>query len=350
MVFYPPLDASNINELALLQTELDRWQTLDFSFDMDDEPGQHESFQGKGPQQSTSSVSQNSQSRVPSASNISDAVLLAQFAANAGSLPSQPNTMNSYSALLNYFQSQGINPATLPPGPTNPTVYHNPFGQTYTSPAFSPWQQAPNHHPFHSPRSPAAGFLAGGTLFQGPVSLGVAQPEQTQTRHYVPSRSPLPAGPSSPKPSSAAATPHPVDDEAAATAIAEDKRQRNTAASARFRIKKKLRNLNLEQTVSELSGRADILEREAADLRRENGWLKEIVMLKGSRMAGIDISPHTIPNLGEGSSMAQADHSNPASNASKDHEESESDEDNSGDYLPEGKGKAKARSKKEKRR
>lgn len=37
--------------------------------------------------------------------------------------------------------------------------------------------------------------------------------------------------------------------------------------------------------MSDLSGRAEELEREAADLRRENGWLKEIVMLKGSPYA-----------------------------------------------------------------
>ncbi|KDQ54812.1 hypothetical protein JAAARDRAFT_105377, partial [Jaapia argillacea MUCL 33604] len=58
----------------------------------------------------------------------------------------------------------------------------------------------------------------------------------------------------------------------------EDKRRRNTAASARFRIKKKQKVLNLERTVSDLTGRAEDLEREATELRRENGWLKEIIM------------------------------------------------------------------------
>ncbi|KAI0001807.1 hypothetical protein BJV77DRAFT_907967, partial [Russula vinacea] len=58
---------------------------------------------------------------------------------------------------------------------------------------------------------------------------------------------------------------------------AEEKRRRNTAASARFRVKKKIKSVNLERTVSDLSGRVDELEQEAADLRRENGWLKEIV-------------------------------------------------------------------------
>ena len=43
----------------------------------------------------------------------------------------------------------------------------------------------------------------------------------------------------------------------------------------------------MERTISDLSGRVEELEREAAELRRENGWLKEIVMLKSKRMAGI---------------------------------------------------------------
>ncbi|KAH8120613.1 hypothetical protein DFH11DRAFT_78411 [Phellopilus nigrolimitatus] len=65
------------------------------------------------------------------------------------------------------------------------------------------------------------------------------------------------------------------------TAIAEDKRRRNTAASARFRIKKKHKTLSLERSVVELEGRAEDLEREAAELRRENGWLKEMLIMKG---------------------------------------------------------------------
>lgn len=89
-------------------------------------------------------------------------------------------------------------------------------------------------------------------------------------------------------------------------AVAEDKRRRNTAASgnacfpprqrcmlirqtthytARFRIKKKQWTVNLERTISDLSSRVQELEMEAAELRRENGWLKEIVMLKSKQNA-----------------------------------------------------------------
>jgi hypothetical protein len=59
---------------------------------------------------------------------------------------------------------------------------------------------------------------------------------------------------------------------------AEDKRRRNTAASARFRLKKKEREVALEKTSKELETRVTELERECEGLRRENGWLKGLVV------------------------------------------------------------------------
>src|SRR5882762_57097 len=53
--------------------------------------------------------------------------------------------------------------------------------------------------------------------------------------------------------------------------------------AARFRVKKKQKTIALERTVSDLTGRAEELEREVGDLRQENGWLKEIVVLKGTQ-------------------------------------------------------------------
>jgi hypothetical protein len=41
--------------------------------------------------------------------------------------------------------------------------------------------------------------------------------------------------------------------------------------------------------VTDLSGRVDELEQEAADLKRENGWLKDIVMLKSGRARGSEL-------------------------------------------------------------
>lgn len=56
--------------------------------------------------------------------------------------------------------------------------------------------------------------------------------------------------------------------------------------------------------MSDLTGRADELEKEAADLRRENSWLKEIVILKGSRLARVNTSNNSAPlQADEGSSQ-----------------------------------------------
>jgi len=58
----------------------------------------------------------------------------------------------------------------------------------------------------------------------------------------------------------------------------EDKRRRNTAASARFRLKKKEREQAMERRAKELESRVGELERECEALRRENGWLKGLVV------------------------------------------------------------------------
>ena len=65
-------------------------------------------------------------------------------------------------------------------------------------------------------------------------------------------------------------------------AAEEDKRRRNTAASARFRVKKKQREQALEQTARETSQKAERLERRVAELERENKWLRGLVVEKAA--------------------------------------------------------------------
>ncbi|KAI0484327.1 hypothetical protein GGR56DRAFT_613363 [Xylariaceae sp. FL0804] len=60
----------------------------------------------------------------------------------------------------------------------------------------------------------------------------------------------------------------------------EDKRRRNTAASARFRVKKKQREQALEQREKELADKVSNLETKIKTLETENKWLKDIVMGK----------------------------------------------------------------------
>lgn len=70
----------------------------------------------------------------------------------------------------------------------------------------------------------------------------------------------------------------PLPDTSTPLTAAEDKRRRNTAASARFRLKKKEREQALERKAKELEVRVTELERECEGLRRENGWLKGLVV------------------------------------------------------------------------
>ncbi|KAF2199694.1 hypothetical protein GQ43DRAFT_106434 [Delitschia confertaspora ATCC 74209] len=72
-------------------------------------------------------------------------------------------------------------------------------------------------------------------------------------------------------------------DEAARVAAEEDKRRRNTAASARFRVKKKQREQALEKTAKEMSDKVQILESRITQLEMENNWLKGLITEKNEK-------------------------------------------------------------------
>ncbi|KAK1985185.1 basic region leucine zipper [Colletotrichum cereale] len=69
-------------------------------------------------------------------------------------------------------------------------------------------------------------------------------------------------------------------EEQSRVAAEEDKRRRNTAASARFRIKKKQREQALEKSAKEMSDKVSALEQRINLLETENRWLKNLVMEK----------------------------------------------------------------------
>lgn len=62
--------------------------------------------------------------------------------------------------------------------------------------------------------------------------------------------------------------------------IEEDKRRRNTAASARFRAKKKLREQAMEQAVKEMTEKSEKLEGRVKDLEQEIKWLRSLLIDK----------------------------------------------------------------------
>ncbi|KAI9158521.1 Regulatory protein cys-3 [Paramyrothecium foliicola] len=75
----------------------------------------------------------------------------------------------------------------------------------------------------------------------------------------------------------------PQDDnleDASRQAAEEDKRRRNTAASARFRFKKKQREQALEKSAKEMSEKVSSLESKVSQLETENKWLKNLLVEK----------------------------------------------------------------------
>ncbi|KAG0136651.1 hypothetical protein HOY82DRAFT_478530 [Tuber indicum] len=102
------------------------------------------------------------------------------------------------------------------------------------------------------------------------------------------SASPPPLSPRSGKrKASIAATPPSTDglDDLSRVAAEEDKRRRNTAASARFRVKKKQREQALERTAKEMTDRVTQLESKIAQLEMENKWLKNLIVEKNTATA-----------------------------------------------------------------
>ncbi|PHH79771.1 hypothetical protein CDD82_2179 [Ophiocordyceps australis] len=69
-------------------------------------------------------------------------------------------------------------------------------------------------------------------------------------------------------------------EETSRLAAEEDKRRRNTAASARFRIKKKQREQALEKSAKEMSDKISNLESKVSQLEQENQWLKNLLVEK----------------------------------------------------------------------
>jgi len=110
------------------------------------------------------------------------------------------------------------------------------------------------------------------------------------------SASPSPLSPRSGKrKASIAATPPSTDglDDLSRVAAEEDKRRRNTAASARFRVKKKQREQALERTAKEMTDRVKQLEAKIAQLEMENQWLKNLIVEKNTATAASNDSDNS---------------------------------------------------------
>lgn len=75
----------------------------------------------------------------------------------------------------------------------------------------------------------------------------------------------------------------PIEDELDLS-VDDDKRRRNTAASARFRMKKKLREQALEETTKKMADNVEKLESKVKELEMEAKWLRALVIEKDPKL------------------------------------------------------------------
>ncbi|KAL4963259.1 putative bZIP transcription factor (MetR) [Aspergillus stella-maris] len=121
-------------------------------------------------------------------------------------------------------------------------------------------------------------------------SSSISSPTTTSPAQSAAASSPTnhtsPAAPApAPKRKNTAKTPALSVEEVARVAAEEDKRRRNTAASARFRIKKKMREQTLEKTVKDTTEKNAALEARVTALELENQWLKNLITEKNGKSA-----------------------------------------------------------------
>lgn len=139
------------------------------------------------------------------------------------------------------------------------------------------------------PSTPLNGFADAAQNFQSmqpntsaaytPVSQPMQQQQQQQQPHYAQpaSRSSTERRESESGPGAGRAL---NLEDASRHAAEEDKRRRNTAASARFRIKKKQREQALEKSAKDMTDKVSNLESKVQQLEMENKWLKNLLVEK----------------------------------------------------------------------
>ncbi|CAE6388762.1 unnamed protein product [Rhizoctonia solani] len=312
-----------------IKKELERWENVVFSFGMEDNNRRSSSQEYLGGRQPTNNTTPSHQ--LPEG----------QIHPNIGGVPSFSVPWDIHPFFPAQYGQQspydmlGLGAINGLPSPNLQTGAHpvpNPFG--------NPWDLSlQDGIPAHSqiqPLTPAEIAQYHALVARGAGSYSLPSPDGLPTQAPEASSSSAPASQISStrgrSTSSAGRSPGRNQPGGAAVpeeevqAIAEDKRRRNTAASARFRVKKKQRTMELERALVELEGRADELEKEAVELRRENGWLKEMVILKGRK---------AMETAQAARSNADAD---PSGSGSQDKPE---DNDKSDDGRDKGKGKAK---------
>ncbi|KAG2155427.1 hypothetical protein DEU56DRAFT_750982 [Suillus clintonianus] len=241
-----------------IQAELANWERIVFQGDMDGSRKQGEASSNSGDHTSSKPVNQSTE-----------------------------NTGVFYKTYLPGHHFHGSTPPHVPPEAYNYLIHALISMQGAIPPPVAHNQSSPYHQGQFPAGSSSSVFpnVPQTMHSNAPLAMSSTAPlshvSPAMMTGFPNSRSTVNEPPAFAPSNTAISDPGDMTDEAAA--IAEDKRRRNTTASARFRTKKKQKTLNLERSVADLTGRTEELEREASELRRENSWLKEIVLLKSRR-------------------------------------------------------------------
>ncbi|PKY05862.1 hypothetical protein P168DRAFT_131643 [Aspergillus campestris IBT 28561] len=155
------------------------------------------------------------------------------------------------------------------------------------------------HAPFPEPPSVTESVITHNAPSQSlssnpsPASTTSSQAPTPKVANSSPAPTPAPA----PKRKNTQKTPVMTVEEASLHAAEEDKRRRNTAASARFRVKKKMREQALEKTVKETTDKNNALEVRVTALELENQWLKNLITEKNGNSEEDKTSEHDIAGM-----------------------------------------------------
>ncbi|GAA5873284.1 hypothetical protein JCM1840_000018 [Sporobolomyces johnsonii] len=275
------------NELTLsfpcdgsaLQAQLEQWTTVAFDFDSPDF-GQDAACEEK-----SSSARVDDSKSLPRFSRGGESFFSAAHAPTDVRHSQQPSELTStvdLAALL---------------GTSAPTAAADSFGGSLVDPALSLSSfasAAPILPSFFASPSAVASTSALPSLppVTAPAIASASPAAPSPASSSTPSTTKKAAAPKKKRASTAAAAAKPLplpegivtdgmtDEQLNQLAIEEDKRKRNTAASARFRVKKKQREAALEQSAKDLRERVAVLEKEVETLRTENGWLRGLIVDK----------------------------------------------------------------------
>ncbi|KAI0368317.1 hypothetical protein BV20DRAFT_1022774 [Pilatotrama ljubarskyi] len=193
----------------------------------------------------------------------------AQPPASGSATPQQLPPFDLNSILAGF----GIDPFMVPPAPVpQPAAVPNNSANTIAqllSMHASTFRPGPINTSQSMPATPTSTVQSPQSQASSPTATTTKRARTARTSFSTPSDVSQAASPADGNEDKSSATP---------LTAAEDKRRRNTAASARFRLKKKEREAALERKAKELEVRVGELEKECEALRRENGWLKGLVV------------------------------------------------------------------------